>query len=147
MALVAYHARGAEATGDTARTHALQVVVLAGFGTLEPFSPRVISGAHQLDHGGPAGQAPFALEVEESKEVNASPFHPVLGPPTPVQPSRDPAAHSPGSGAPVGLTLSQAPPVRLDGGFIYSSEPLIFAYIEGISPAVRIPMSAHSSFP
>lgn len=53
--LPSYHAGGAEATGDTACAHALQVVVLAGFGTLKPFSPRVVSRTHQLDHGGPAG--------------------------------------------------------------------------------------------
>lgn len=64
---VAHHARGAEAAGDAAHAHTLQVIVLAGFGTLQPFSPRVVSRTHKLDHGRPAGQAPFALEIEKSK--------------------------------------------------------------------------------
>lgn len=52
---VAHHAWGTETPGDTAHAHALQVIVLAGFGALEPFSPRVVSRTHQLDHGGPTG--------------------------------------------------------------------------------------------
>ena len=60
--LGSHHARGAEAAGHAARAHAFQVIVLAGLGAFEPFGPRVVSRAHQLDHGGPAGQAPFALE-------------------------------------------------------------------------------------
>ena len=66
-AWVAYHARGTEAAGHAAHAHALQVVVLAGFGALQPFSPRVVSRTHQLDHGGPTGQASFTLESGKPK--------------------------------------------------------------------------------
>lgn len=61
-AWVAYHARRAEAARHAACAHTLQVVVLAGLGTLEPFSPGVVRGTHQLDHGGPAAQTPLAWE-------------------------------------------------------------------------------------
>lgn len=69
---VAHHARGTEAARDAAHVHALQVVVLAGFGTLQPFSSRVVSWTHQLDHGGPAGQAPFTLEIGKSKRPSVT---------------------------------------------------------------------------
>lgn len=64
---VAYHAWGTEAARDAAHAHALQLVVLAGFGTLQPFSPWGVSRAHQFDHGRPAGQAPLALQTGRSK--------------------------------------------------------------------------------
>lgn len=60
--LGSHHARGAEAAGHAARAHTFQVIVLAGLGAFEPFGPRVVSRAHQFDHGGSAGQAPLALE-------------------------------------------------------------------------------------
>ena len=81
--LGSHHARGAEAAGHTASAHAFQVIVLAGPGAFKPFGPRVVSRAHHLDHGGPAGQAPFALESGKpqiSGGVNRSAIYPVLHP-------------------------------------------------------------------
>lgn len=63
----AHHAWRTEAARHTAHAHALQVVVLACLGTLQPLGPWVVGRTHQLDHGWPTGQAPFAWRKE--KEV------------------------------------------------------------------------------
>jgi hypothetical protein len=62
---VTHHAWGTEAARHTAQAHTLQVVVLARLSTLQPLSPWVVSRTHQLDHGWPAGKAPFALRKEK----------------------------------------------------------------------------------
>ena len=68
--LGSHHARGAEAAGHAARAHAFQVIVLAGLGAFEPFGPRVVSRAHQLDHGGRQDRLllPWSQENHRSAE-------------------------------------------------------------------------------
>lgn len=65
MHAAAHHAWGTEAARHTAQAHALQVIVLARLRALQPLSPWVVSRTHQLDHGRPTGEAPFALRKEE----------------------------------------------------------------------------------
>lgn len=78
---VAHHAWRTEASRHTAHAHALQVVVLACLGTLQPLSPWVVGRTHKLDHGWPTGQAPFAWGKKKrgsEQRHGRSPFCTVL---------------------------------------------------------------------